>query len=72
MLVALTLGCYVAWLWRRPIDSRLKMRQLGPVAVVAGGAVIVYAWLGLCPATITRVYLFGELAGVLSVYLMVA
>jgi predicted ferric reductase len=70
MPVALTLGCYLAWLWRRPIDSRLKMRRLGPVAVVAGGAVIVYAWLGLCPAAITRVYLFGELAGVLSVYLM--
>jgi predicted ferric reductase len=70
MPVALTLGCYLAWLWHRSIDSRLKMRQLGPVAVFAGAAVIVYAWLGLCPKTVTRVYLFGELAGVLSVYLM--
>lgn len=64
------IAIYVIRIMRRPIDIRLKLRHLGPVAVVSGAVAAVLAWDRLRPPGIAASYLFGELLGVLAVYLM--
>jgi predicted ferric reductase len=64
------IAIYLARILRRPMDVRLKLRHVGPVAVVVGAVALVLAWDWLRPADIATSYLFGEVLGVLAVYLM--
>ena len=72
MLVMLTVGAYLVWLWRRPIDRGLKQQHIGPLAVVGGLGLVVEVWLRFAPESIRPAYLAGELWGVAAVYLMTA
>jgi predicted ferric reductase len=67
-LVAIAI--YFVRVLRRPMDVRLKLRHVGPVAVMAGAVALVLAWGQLKPAGIATSYLLGEVLGVLAVYLM--
>lgn len=70
MPFVLGLLAYLVGLVRRPIDRRLKQRHVGSFVVVAGAVAVTLLWWGLAPEDIHTAYLLGELAGVLSVYLM--
>lgn len=66
----------LAMLWlrrliRRPMDPRLKRRELGAFSIFALGWSVVGLWALLRPDGMPTEYLAGELSGVLAVYLMV-
>ncbi len=64
------IAIYLAQIMRRPMDTRLKLRHVGPVVVAVGAVTLVLAWDRLSPPGIATSYLFGEVLGVLAVYLM--
>lgn len=64
------IAIYLGRILRRPMDVRLKLRHVGPVVVAVGAVALVLAWDWLRPAGIATSYLFGEVLGVLAVYLM--
>jgi predicted ferric reductase len=77
-LTLVTIGCalvvllYLIWLWRRPIDRRLKLSHLGPLITFGGVMAVVLVWTFLYPTGISAKYLIGELSGVVSIFLMTA
>jgi len=54
---------------RRPMDARLKRRYVGEFAVGFGAASLVSLWWEVRPSGLENSYFFGELTGVMSVYL---
>ena len=56
---------------RKPLDARLKKRQIGPLAIAAAGVVLALIWDWTRPPGFDLAYLVGDVAGVLGVYLMV-
>jgi predicted ferric reductase len=70
MPVLVILAGYVVWIWRQPIDQRLKQHRTGPIIIGLGLLAILALWVEYKPDSISLPYLTGELAGVCSVYLM--
>lgn len=70
MPVVLAALWYLIRLIRRPIDVRLKCRQLGGSSLVVGAVAIIGLWTALRPTGIPNAYFYGDIAGVLAVYLM--
>ena len=64
----------LVWRWirlvRKRIDPRLKLAQVGGTMVVVGALLVVELWLHFKPPGIRGAYKWGELAGVMAVYLM--
>ena len=54
---------------RRPMDARLKRRHVGGSAVLTLGAGMIVLWVQERPMTLPGRYKWGELAGVMAVYL---
>lgn len=54
---------------RRPMDVRLKRRHVGGSAVLTLGAGMIVLWVQERPMTLPGRYEWGELAGVMAVYL---
>jgi predicted ferric reductase len=54
---------------RRPMDVRLKRRHAGGSAVLTLGAGMIVLWVQERPMTLPGRYKWGELAGVMAVYL---
>jgi hypothetical protein len=54
---------------RRPMDARLKRRHVGSSAIFAAGTGVVVLWVNGRPTTLPSRYEWGELAGVMAVYL---
>src|ERR1022692_91600 len=54
---------------RRPMDVRLKRRHVGGSAVLILGAGMIVLWVQERPMTLPGRYEWGELAGVMAVYL---
>jgi predicted ferric reductase len=54
---------------RRPMDVRLKRRHVGGSAVLTAGAGMIVLWVQQRPTTLPGRYEWGELAGVMAVYL---
>jgi len=54
---------------RRPMDARLKRRYVGEFALGFGAACLITLWWDLRPAGFENSYFWGELAGVMAVYL---
>jgi predicted ferric reductase len=54
---------------RRPMDVRLKRRHVGGSAVLTLGAGMIVLWVQERPMTLPGRYKWGELAGVMAVYL---
>jgi predicted ferric reductase len=55
---------------RRPMDARLKRRHVGASILVTLGAVVVVIWERARPPGLANSYFWGEVAGVLVVYLL--
>jgi hypothetical protein len=70
MPVLIVIAGYVAWIWRQPIDRRLKQHRTGPIIIGLGVLAVLALWIQYQPAGISLPYLTGDLAGVCSVYLM--
>jgi predicted ferric reductase len=54
---------------RRPMDARLKRRYVGEFALGFGAAGVLTLWWDQRPSGFSSSYFWGELAGVMSVYL---
>jgi predicted ferric reductase len=54
---------------RRPMDARLKRRHVGSSAIFAAGTGVIVLWVNGRPTTLPSRYEWGELAGVMAVYL---
>ena len=70
MPVLIVIAVYVAWIWRQPMDRRLKQHRTGPIVIGLGVLAVLALWIQYRPAGISLPYLTGDLAGVCSVYLM--
>lgn len=70
MPVLIVVAGYVAWIWRQPIDRRLKQHRTGPIVICLGVCAVLALWIQYRPTGISLPYLTGDLAGVCSVYLM--
>lgn len=53
----------------RPMDARLKRRYVGEFAIGFGAATLVTLWWDVRPSGFGNSYFWGELTGVMSVYL---
>ena len=56
---------------RRPLDARLKKRRFGPLVVAAVGVVLGLMWDWSPAPHVGLEYRFGEIAGVVAIWLMV-
>jgi len=54
---------------RRPMDARLKRRYVGEFALGFGASCLLTFWWDLRPSGFANSYFWGELTGVMSVYL---
>jgi predicted ferric reductase len=54
---------------RRPMDARLKRRHVGQFTLGFGAAALVTLWLNVRPSGFESSYFWGELTGVLAIYL---
>jgi len=70
MPIFLAILGYWIHLLRRPMDARLKRRLAGASAILVLGIALVALWVRQRPAGLTDLYVWGEIAGVLAVYLM--
>jgi predicted ferric reductase len=61
---------YAIRVMRRPMDVRLKKRRAGAFVLVAVGSAIVGIWVTSRPHNLPASYFWGELCGVLAIYLM--
>ena len=59
MPVFAAIAAFVVAVVRKPIEPALKRRYAGPLAVVAGAAIVVAVWLRFCPDEIAFAYLVG-------------
>ncbi|MFF5143047.1 ferric reductase-like transmembrane domain-containing protein [Streptomyces sp. NPDC013157] len=70
MPLLIAIAIFAVHIARAPLDTRLKKRRVGPLAIAAGAVTLSLAWDWLRPEGLSTVYLVGEFAGVLSAYLM--
>lgn len=70
MLILIAIAFYAVLIARRPIDRRLKKRNVGPLSMAGVGVVLFLAWDWLHPQTLGITYFVGEFCGVSAVYLM--
>src|SRR5712671_805910 len=70
MPVLLAMVVYWIRLLRRPLNVALKRRHIGSSAIFLLGFGVVVLWDRQRPAGLSAAYTFGEIAGVLAVYLM--
>lgn len=70
MPVLVAAAAFIASVFRRPIDARLKRRYVGPTVLVTGLGLLILTWLRLRPPDVRAIYLAGELFGVCAIYLM--
>ena len=70
MPIVLALIWRWVWLVRKRIDPRLKLAQVGASVILVGALAVVELWLHFRPAGVSGAYKWGELAGVMAVYLM--
>ena len=61
---------YAIRVMRRPMDVRLKKRRAGAFVLVAVASAIVGIWVNYRPHNLPASYFWGELCGVLAIYLM--
>jgi predicted ferric reductase len=70
MAVLLAVVVYWIRLLRRPLNAALKRRHVGSSAIFLLGFGVIVLWDRQRPAGLSAAYTFGEIAGVLAVYLM--
>ena len=70
MPIIIAFGLYILRLLSRPLHARLKLRQAGPLAVVALAVAVPVLWVLLRPAGVSSAAFEGELVGVWAVTMM--
>ena len=70
MPVLIVIALYIVWIWRLPIDRRLKQHRTGPVVIGLGLLAVLALWVQYRTPGISLPYLAGSIAGVCAGYLM--